>query len=578
MAKTIVRRRPELKLTEAIEKENSSRDPKKKGVVKTAVSMKAVEGGDLLTFDSMRPTDEQVEKINLFTRSPKTADELLVFPMLSCNDLYDRDDEGFKRNAIDQMHALEPPFSFVGKSFMMDHDYTVSKQIGRLFDEEVVTQDGIKFLKHWTYMPNTEQFAPIAEKIDFGVQWAVSVGLVMDSTACSICDSPMYKSSFFNFSFCLENGHEKGLYYDPDGEVDEYGWAEPVPEDAPGAVKCFMDMFDPRDGYEVSSVFLGAQYYAELAKDASFKGVIKAAAAGGVPILGLSSKEADSLPIPHEPERVREARSKYAMAFDEDGDPTWTDEKGIKWVYDSTNDEVLSLGKEVDDGTEGTGVGSEESGPIVRSDGDEGSGSDDAAAEDAVGGNSDGQSGGSAEGGEVVGSGNPEPGLNTGGESQNSQLIALAAEAGIPASFLESPAVKQAKSANGFMKALLSGVSDHIKSLQVRAGIGDDYIITLQSEAIDWYTKAHKEPDTKGVDTSVYEKMLDKVGDDIELLKSMVEEQKNLARAKFPQSVRRSSFETDANSPQPVGHDIDVDELREKSTDRSDETIRQIHR
>src|ERR1044072_6666354 len=41
------------------------------------------------------PTAEQLTKINLYTRSPKTADEVACFDTWSCNDQLDRDLDSF---------------------------------------------------------------------------------------------------------------------------------------------------------------------------------------------------------------------------------------------------------------------------------------------------------------------------------------------------------------------------------------------------------------------------------------------------------------------------------------------------
>lgn len=576
----IVQRRPEASIADVLAKAGGKQD----SIRKSAVTMKVAEdeaGGDSLTIESLRPTDEQVEKINQFTRSPKTADDLLVFDTMSCNDMYDRDDEGFRRGCIDQFTALEAPYSFVGKSFMLDHEYKVRNQVGRIFDEDTTKQsiDGVdvNFLRHSVYMPNTPENAQMATNIDFGIHWAVSVGVVIESTACTICDSPMYNGWL---TFCYENGHEKGLYYDPDStETDSWGWAMPTTPDDPKAVKCMLDMYDPKDGYELSMVFLGAQYFAELSKQPDFKGVMKMASAKHVPIIGLSREEAKALPLPKEDERVAEARKQFEVSSIGDGDYEWVDGAGLKWVYDSQKSEVLCLGKTIDnneeddDGEEGIGGdGASPAGEVVRADGDEGEVHDDEPDEEGLGSVVGGEVAGSEDGGEVVGevgagSVDPTPPNITEGEDvDKAAVVAAAKQAGLPDSLIEQ-----------VEKAAGNGLSFLLSRQAALVTIGEKTISGKRADALHWYTVARMETGEKGVNTDTFSKMLDRLGDDVELLDDVIEQQKALAQAKFPKSVRRSSFEADPHDPDPRPKDVEVSEGPEMSESQK-RMVSRIHR
>lgn len=540
--KVALRKRPEANLADVVMKEFAAKSP----IRKSFVSMKAAEGETGSSAGIFTPDDEQLAKINQYTRSEKSADEVVAFRTLSCNDAYDRDDDGFRRGAISQMQALEPPYSFVGKSFMVGHDYT-KLPVGRIFDEGAETIEGINFLTHDVFLPNIDANQTFIENMDFGVYWAVSVGLVLESTACTICDNEMY-------SWYCKMGHEKGLYYDPTSdEVDSWGWPEPVEATAKGAVKCQRDMYDPSDGYELSMVFLGAQYGAELAKRPDFKGVIKAAGLSDLPTIGLSTKEADELPIPHEDEVITEARAKYSVTQNDDGEPTWTDENGLVWVYTTNDDneqEVMCLGRSASDGQEEQ-LGGTTPGEELRPDGPGDEGGDDAEGEDE--GIEPGvvEAPGPEEGGPDLGAGGEGTGSlgDPGEEKQVSKKTVLAAA---KSAGLSEEVVKLVEDApdNG-LSALLTSLGGEIKTLVPKAALGDKYVESLKADALAMYVQAHKDPEDleRPVSTQSFNKILDRCGDDVELLLDIINEQKAVAQAKFPGSVRRSTFPEDPNQP-----------------------------
>jgi hypothetical protein len=130
-------------------------------------------------------------------------------------------------------------------------------------------------------------------------------------------------------------------------------------------------------------------------------------------------------------------------------------------------------------------------------------------------------------------------------------VIQAATVARLPHTVIEKAAGAEG---NGLV-ALLAASAEEIKGLTARveesaskAALGDVYIKTLRSDAIDWYTKAHA-TGNGGVNVDMLNKMLDRLGDDAELITSIIDENKALAQAKFPEAVRRSSFPTNPNSP-----------------------------
>ena len=60
-----------------------------------AVLVKAPDEAEGSLGATMVPTDEQLARINQFTRTMATAENVVTFSTLSCNDIPDRDDDAF---------------------------------------------------------------------------------------------------------------------------------------------------------------------------------------------------------------------------------------------------------------------------------------------------------------------------------------------------------------------------------------------------------------------------------------------------------------------------------------------------
>lgn len=559
---------------------------KKTLIDKTFTAMKATDGD--LGSGIYTPTAEQMAVINTFTASPKSAEEVIAFDTLSCNDMLDRDDDRFRTECVQDFAKLEGPLSSVGKSFMVSHDYT-KLPVGRIFDVGTKSVDDDLFLTNSVYMPNTEQYKNYAENLDFGIYWAVSVGVMLEDSACAICDSPMVGNYW---CFCIEQGHEKGLWYDPNSdEKDAWGWALPVEPESKGAVKCTRDLFTPKDFYELSQCFLGAQYDAQIQRSGALKGIVKAASIGKSPMINLSREEAKELPFVHVSEKVREAHAKgFALTTNDEGQTTWKDAAGLVWIYDPSESEVLCLGEsndneEVNDGEGDEGKDSSTSAPSVggpvglegevgSADEDEPEGDDDEVDADpeAVEAEAD------ADDEEDDDSDDTEEEDEDDDSDEKSvtkvALLAAAANARLPRDVVNACA---AAKGNG-LDALLNAASKLIKSskakvaeLQPKAVLGDKYVEEKRTEAIKWYVKAKQVGGEKGVNVDRFTKMLDRFGADIDLIEEVIEEQKAIAQAKFPASVRRSTAERDV-------HEIEEPaDVEQKMSDKAAEKVRSIH-
>lgn len=541
----------------------------RKGIQKRATLVKAGNTSDLSEDSPMAPSEEQLSKINQFTRRTVDASEVVAFKTYSCNDMPDRDDDQFVSGCVKGFATLEGPFSPVGKSYMVGHDYS-KLAVGRLFDVGVEKVNGVTFLTNDVYIPNTEANKPFIEGIDFGVNWAVSVGVMLDKDACTICDK-----GFSSWGWWCQSGHDKGSWYDPSSdETDDWGYPLAVEPGSKGAVKCIRQFKEAKDFYELSQVFLGAQYDAQIGK-----GIAKAASALRVPILGVSAEEAKGIEMAHEPDEVTEARSLYNVKTTEDGSLRWRDSDSLVWTFDpdSPNDGIMSLGKSSEDESnqeEDHAGNSSRDGKTVDADSGsevteviegrtEGSGSQGDHSEEGTG---EDFSHSDEDSLEAINQNTPENESEQ--DMDKAAVIKAATVARLPHSVIEKVADAEG---NGLV-ALLAASASEIESLTTRvaenvlkAALGDQYVKALRAEAIDWYTKAHATGDS-GVNVDILNKMLDRFDGDIDLIKTVIEENKSLAQAKFPNAVRRSSFPVDPNS-------ADVPETL-KGTDENNEASR----
>lgn len=550
------------KLDELRTKRPASGDP----LNKRTIALKTADNAELDAATGLQPTDEQLEKINQFTRTPKTAEQVVVLPTWACNDLVDRDDDIFETQTLKDFVGLNPPFSPVGKSFMVGHDYT-KLPVGRIFDAEIAKVEETTFLKTYSYIPNIEANKSYIENLDNGIYWAVSVGLLFNESLCTV--GKEHQWGYWPW-FCSD-GHEKGFAYDPDGE-EEDDWGYPLPVD--GGEMCYRMFKGARDFYELSQVYLGAQYFAELAdKDPSLRGLIKAASKKHIPVIGLGAKGTQGLELPVDvDERVAKAVRAGKVQVEDDGSMQW-DDGGLRYIYEAG--EVTCLGSitkdededEEDEDAEGTEQqDQQQSGEDSTAEGG-GTGEDDEGADGGEGDAADGQ-----EEGEEAGDNDEQVESSTEDEEDEEdmdqdQLAAMATRLGIGQETItaatQRPGVPR-------VEALLQQVLDERKTLEIKAELGDRYINSLRTQAIDWYVKARKTQDNPAVKTEGFERLLDACGENVDAVLHLIEEQRELAQAKFPKAVRRSSFESDHNDPQ--GPDLDV-----KIGPEEQERVKKIH-
>ena len=179
---------------------------------------------------SGHPDEAQLAKINLYSKTPLKAGEVYCFSVRLCDDLPDRDYERFDTAALLVLAEL-----FRGKTGITDHDWSAERQIARIFDTEVLSENGASYIRAHCYMLRTEKNADLISEIEGGIKKEVSVGCAVRRTVCSVCGKP--------YGTCE---HRKGLDYD--GKT------------------CYAVLCEPTDAYEFSFVAVPAQRQAGVLK------------------------------------------------------------------------------------------------------------------------------------------------------------------------------------------------------------------------------------------------------------------------------------------------------------------------
>ena len=176
------------------------------------------------------PNAQQLEKINALAKGTLTAEQVYVFSVRLCDDQVDRDFERFDTEALPVLAKL-----FVGKSGIVDHKWSAGSQLARIFDTEILTEDGVTGIKAWAYIRRGGAGDERIADSEAGIKKEVSVGCAMGRSVCSVCGG--------EYGSC---GHRKGEYYE--GQL------------------CCAILWDPVDAYEFSFVAVPAQREAGVLK------------------------------------------------------------------------------------------------------------------------------------------------------------------------------------------------------------------------------------------------------------------------------------------------------------------------
>lgn len=190
-----------------------------------------------------------LEKINRFTRRPLTEEEVFVFSVILCDNDIDRDCERFSDEALEALRER-----FIGKTGIFDHDPSSANQNARIFDTELITDEGrttkygepYKYLKAMAYMVRTDENKNLIAEIDGGIKKEVSISCSAARRICSVCGE---------VSPC---SHIRGRVY--------------------GGKICHTILDDITDAYEWSFVAVPAQVNAGVTKRYGSEDTLKAPA------------------------------------------------------------------------------------------------------------------------------------------------------------------------------------------------------------------------------------------------------------------------------------------------------------
>ena len=185
------------------------------------------------------PTAVQLEAINALTKTRLNGEQVYVFSLRLCDDQVDRDGERFDAAALPALAKL-----FIGKTGVLDHKWSAEKQVARIFETQVVREQGISYIKAWAYIRRGGGNDEIIADIEAGIKKEVSVGCAMGRAVCSVCGS--------EYGTC---GHLKGEVYDGN--------------------TCCAILQEPVDAYEFSFVAVPAQKEAGVLKGFAGKRKLK---------------------------------------------------------------------------------------------------------------------------------------------------------------------------------------------------------------------------------------------------------------------------------------------------------------
>ena len=176
--------------------------------------------------EAVRVTPKMLEKINRYTQTPLTEDEVFVFSVVLCDNEVDRD---FERFSVDALKKLAPLFE--GKTAIKNHSMDSDDQSARTFQTEVVTDpekvtslgEPYTYLKAYCYMPRLPKNEELIAEIGAGIKKEVSVGCAVASCICSVCGADARKAPCKHIRGKRYNG--KVCHFVLENPTDTYEWS-----------------------------------------------------------------------------------------------------------------------------------------------------------------------------------------------------------------------------------------------------------------------------------------------------------------------------------------------------------------
>ena len=169
-------------------------------------------------------TTEELRKINKLTLEPLKAEDVFSFKVSMCdNETDDRNYEPFNLQALKDMKRL-----YVGKSVIKDHARRADNQVARIYDTELVYEDGkttkagepFARLVAKCYMVKTNSNADLISEIKAGIKKEVSTSCRPKKAVCSICgvdNMKSYCAHFWGKEYEKPDGTKETCYFTLDG-------------------------------------------------------------------------------------------------------------------------------------------------------------------------------------------------------------------------------------------------------------------------------------------------------------------------------------------------------------------------
>ena len=199
-------------------------------------------------------TDADLKKINKYTLSPVSAEDVFIFKAtIADNEQDDRNYMPFNLKALQDLKKLYP-----GKTMLKDHRRMADNQIARIYDTELV-QNATKQtelgelhteLIAKIYMIKTESNKDLIAEIMGGIKKEVSTSTVPEKMICNICGTDNMKDYCRHWpghEYTIEDGSAKG-----------------------SKCRCKMLLHGAKEAYELSFVAVPAQPRAGAHKTIGF--------------------------------------------------------------------------------------------------------------------------------------------------------------------------------------------------------------------------------------------------------------------------------------------------------------------
>lgn len=172
-------------------------------------------------------TDEELSKINQYTLTPLTKEDIFTFKLSMCdNELDDRNHEPFNLQSLKDMQSL-----YIGKTVLKDHNTRVDNQVARVYDTQLIydttkntqAKEPFASLIAKCYMLKTSSNEDLIKEIQGGIKKEVSTSCRPQKYVCSICGVDNFEQFCPHWrgkKYPIADGSEKICYFTIDGVKD----------------------------------------------------------------------------------------------------------------------------------------------------------------------------------------------------------------------------------------------------------------------------------------------------------------------------------------------------------------------